>query len=115
MTKIRKRLLLCDEEGRAPFTTYGGDVLSYIGFLSLEDLVWSWSTREYVKTVSRYHEDCGFASPTKTWLVTSHFKDYENNVDRNYGVGNNRVELDAIVMRRVVELGMRTGKNHVLF
>lgn len=72
------------------------------------------SARQYITTVSRYHEDAGHVSPTKTRLVASLLKAYEKKVDRTAGVGETRTGLEASVMRRVIGLGLQTERLTVL-
>lgn len=81
MTQLRKWLLFCDGEGRSPLPASEGDVLAYIGYLSLDGRVGPRSAHQYVTTVSRCHEDAGYMPPTKIRLVSTLLSAYEKKVD----------------------------------
>lgn len=110
VSQLRKWLMFCEDEGRSALPASEGDVLAFIGYLSLEGRVGPRSARQYVTSVSRYHEDAGYMSPTKTRLVTALLKAYEKKVDNTAGVSNHRAGLEAGLLRRVVSLGFQTSK-----
>ena len=99
----------CDEEGREPLPASEGDVLAYVGYLSLEGRVGPSSARQYVSAVSRYHVDAGYNSPTHTGMVSRLLKAYENT--RNWASGSElcRIGICAADMQRVVALGLDTA------
>lgn len=74
VSQLRKWVTFCDDEGRQMLPASEGDVLSYIGWLSIEGRVGSASAPQYVSAVSRFHEDAGYPSPTRTRLVARMLK-----------------------------------------
>ena len=65
-SQVAKWMRFCDEDMRSALPAAEGDVLAYIGFLSLEGHVSSESLPQYVSAFSRYHELHHLPSPTKT-------------------------------------------------
>lgn len=61
--------MFCNEEGRSVLPAGEGDVLAFIGYLSLEGRVGPTLAGQYLSAISRYHENAGYESPTKTALV----------------------------------------------
>lgn len=57
LSQIRRWLAFCDEDERTARTE--GDILAYIGYLSLDGKGGPVSARQYFTAVSRYHEDGG--------------------------------------------------------
>lgn len=69
LSQVRRCLAFFDEDGRTERPASDGEVIAYIWYLYLELKVCLMSARHYVTAVSRYHEDGGFESPTKTRFV----------------------------------------------
>lgn len=72
------------------------------------------SSMQCITSVSRYHEDTGYKSITRTLLLTALLKAYEKKVDNTAGISEHRAELEAAVMRRVVFCGFQTSKQPTL-
>lgn len=70
-SQFARWLRFCDGDLRSPRPSDEGDVLSYIGFLSLEGRLCADSLPQYISAVSRYHELHGFPSPTHTNVDSS--------------------------------------------
>jgi hypothetical protein len=81
-------------------------VLAYIGFPKLEGSAFAASLPRYLSPVSRYHELARVASPTKTTLVRSVVRAYDRALDMNALARPTRVGLPALVLRRVLSLGL---------
>lgn len=108
-SQLRKWLAFCDEEGRQSLPAEEGDVVAYVGYLSLEGRVSSRSARQYITTISRYHEDAGFPSPTKSFLVSRLLSAFDRKTDREMELQSTRAGLPASAVRRVLELGLTTS------
>lgn len=107
LSQLRRWMVFCDEDGRCPRPATEGDVLAYIGYLSIEGKVGPRSVRQYVTSISRYHEDGGFESPTKTRLVRAVMDAYGKKADAEGEVGDVRAGCPAAIMREVVALGLQ--------
>ncbi|PXF43355.1 hypothetical protein BWQ96_06918 [Gracilariopsis chorda] len=114
VSQLHKWLFFFDEEGRPALPAGEGEFMAYVGYLSLEGRVWPTSARHYVTTVSRYHEDAGYDSPTKTRLVLRLLKAYEKMVDRFASEKLARAGLDAGVIRRIVALVLDSDDREVV-
>lgn len=114
LSQVRRWLAFCDEDDRTARPASEGDVLAYIGYLSLDGRVGPVSARHYVSAVSRYHEDGGFESPTKTRLVKAVLDAYAKKVDAEGEVRDTRVGCPAGVMRRIVEHGLSSTSTEVV-
>lgn len=62
LSKLRKWMKICEENGRSPMPATEGDFIAFIGYLSLNVKVGTVSARQYVTDILRYHEDGGFNS-----------------------------------------------------
>lgn len=106
--QLLKWLVFCDEEGRQSLPAEEGDLLAFIGYLSLEGRVGPQSARQYVTSVSRYHEDSDFQSPTNSRMVARLLTSYGAQEDRNASNKESRAGVDAGLARRVLRLGLDT-------
>lgn len=107
-SQIRKWLMFCDEEGRDSLPAGEGDVIAYVGYLSLEGRVSPASVPQYLSAVSRFHEDAGHDSPTKTRMISRLVKAYANRKDWGETTCDVRTGIGAPLVRRIVELGCVT-------
>lgn len=108
-SQVAKWLRFCDEDMRPSLPATEGDVLSYIGFLSIEGKVSPESLPQYLSAVSRYHELHHLPSPTKSPLVSALQKAYRRAFDDASPSSAIRVGCPASVMRRIVTLGFHTS------
>lgn len=106
---MAKWLRFCDEDMRTPLPAHEGDVLAYIGFLSLEGRISDDSLPQYISAVSRYHELHFLPSPTKTPMVRSLVKAYARRLDADSTPRATRIGCPASVMADIVAAGMATG------
>lgn len=67
--QLSKWLHFCDEDLRSALPASTGDVLAYVGYLSIEGRISPASLPQYISAISRYHELHHFPSPTKAPLV----------------------------------------------
>lgn len=104
-SQVAKWLRFCDEDMRPALPATEGDVLAYIGFLSLEGHVSAESLPQYLSAVSRYHELHHLPSPTRTPLVSALQKAYIRAHDERTNSSSVRVGCPASVMRRIVTAG----------
>ena len=108
-SQVAKWLRFCDEDMRCSWQAGEGDVLAYIGFLSIEGKVSPASLAQYLSAVSQYHELHHLPSPTKTSLVRALVRAYRHNADNTSDhVASVRIGCSASVMRQVVEFGIKT-------
>lgn len=105
-SQLRKWIAFCDDEGRKALPAEEGDVLAFIGYLSLEGRVGPASAPQYVSAVSRYHEDFGYPSPAKTRLVARTLRAYKALRDRTSEEKLARAGLAAPEMFKVVQAGI---------
>lgn len=101
LNQVRRWLVFCEEDGTTAIPATEGDVLAYIGHLSLEGKVGLVSARHYVTAVSKYHEDGGFKYPTETRLVKSVLDAYAKKVDARGEVDDTRIGCSAGLMRSI--------------
>lgn len=106
-SQLRRWLAFCDDDERVALPAEEGDVLAYIGFLSMEGRVAPRSARQYVSAVSQYHLDHGYASPTSTRTVARLLDAYANQAGRVAAGELTRTGCDAGVMRRVLRYGLQ--------
>ena len=105
-SQIRKWLTFCDEDDRCPLPAEEGDVLAYIGYLSLEGRLSSVSLPHSITAVSKYHELHHVRSPTKTPLVRTPMAAYSRRQDSNIRLVYIRVGYPARLLKHIVDLGM---------
>lgn len=105
-TQVARWLRFCDEDMRDALPAGEGDVLAYIGFLSLERRVSPASLPQYVSAVSRYHELHYLPSPTKTPLVRALVQAYRRDWEKTEATQDIRIGLSAAEARYIVEFGM---------
>lgn len=103
---MAKWLRFCDEDMRNPLPADEGDVLAYIGFLSIEGRVSEESLPQYLSAVSRYHELHFLPSPTKTPMVRSLVRAYARRLDTIGTIRDIRVGCPASLMARIVAAGL---------
>lgn len=106
VSQIKRWWAFCDEDGRVALPAEEGDVLAYIGFLTLEGKVASRSAKQYVSAVSQYHIDHGFPSPTLGPMVTALLDAYGKREDRVAAPERTRTGCDAALMRTVLAHGL---------
>lgn len=82
--------------------------IGYIGYLSLDGRVGPRSPRQYFTTVSRYHEDTCFQTPTNTALVSRLLKAYAAHENITRDSQTSIAGMYAGFVRRVVQLGLIT-------
>lgn len=110
VSQVRKWLTFCEEEGRNPLPADEGDVLAYIGYLSLEGRVSAQSAPQYVSAVSRYHINHHFASPTLTVAVRDLLKAFAQKADRAGPIGATRTGCGAVLMKKTLDFGLATRR-----
>ena len=103
---MRKWLRFCDEDDRCPLPAGEGDVLAYIGFLSLEGRLSSVSLPHYITAVSKYHELHHMPSPTRTPMVRTAMRAYSRRHDADSRIVDIRIGCPSALMRRIVDMGM---------
>lgn len=105
-SQVAKWLRFCDEDMRNPLPAEEGDVLAYIGFLSIEGRVSDDSLPQYISAVSRYHELHFLPSPTKTPMVRALMKAYGRRLESDGDVREIRVGCPASLIAKVVAAGL---------
>lgn len=80
LSQILKWLGFCNENDWAARLDSEGDVISYVGYFSIDGKLGPVSVRHDARKVSRYHKDCGFEPPTKAKLVKAVLDAYYRNV-----------------------------------
>lgn len=105
-SQVQKWLRFCDEDDRDPLPAEEGDVLAYIGFLSLEGRVGGTSLPQYVSAVSRYHVLHNLPSPTTTPLVRALMTAYARQDDATRKEKADRVGISAALARRILAFGL---------
>lgn len=105
-SQLSRWLAFCDEEDRCPLPATEGDVLAYIGYLSLEGRVGATSLPQYVTAISRYHAHHNLPSPTLTPLVKALMTAYARHDNEGVVEPATRVGLSATKMRDVVQFGL---------
>lgn len=96
---------VCDEDIRTPLPALEGDVLAYIGYLSIEGRISPESLPQYISAVSQYHERQLLPSPTKTPLVRAFVKAYRRHFNASADTVNIRVGCSAPVVRSILRVG----------
>lgn len=92
---------------RFPLPASVGDVVAYIGYLSLEGTLSPRSLPQYVSAVSIYHQLYGLDSPTNHVLIPSLIRAYTRRFDENATPVLIRFGCSA----ELVHLFLRTGLN----
>lgn len=105
-SQIKKWLIFCDEDDRCPLPATEGDVLAYIGFLSLEGRLASVSVPHYITAISRYHELHHLSTPTKTPMIRSALAAYARKHDATRSFAPIRIGCPASLVRRIVACGI---------
>ena len=105
-SQLRKWLRFCDEDDRCPLPATDGDVLAYIGFLSLEGRISSVSLPHYLTAVSKYHELHHLPTPTKTPMIRTAIAAYARRHNADRALADVRIGCPASLMRRVFTMGM---------
>lgn len=105
-SQIVKWLTFCDEDGRCPLPVDEGDVVAYIGYLSLENRISTSSLPQYISAVSRYHIHHHFPSPTLTPLVRALITAYTRQANLEAPPTTSRIGLSASAARRILNLGL---------
>lgn len=106
--------MFCDKEGGSSLPADKGNMLAFIGYLSLEGRVGPRSAPQYVSAIWRYHEDSEFKSPTKMRLVSRVLKAYANMADWEGEIIGVRTSLEALVMRQIMKSGLNSDNVHVI-
>ena len=104
-SQVAKWLHFCDEDMRCALPGTEGDVLAYIGFLSLEGRVSAESLPQYISAISRYHELHHLPSPTRSPLVHALQKAYRRAREDTTITTDIRVGCPATVMRHILRAG----------
>lgn len=104
-SQVSRWLRFCDEDMRCPLPASEGDVLAYIGYLSLEGRLSAESLPQYISAVSRYHELHSLPSPTKTSLVSSLMRAYTRRFDELATPVLHRVGCPASVVHQILQAG----------
>lgn len=105
-SQIARWMRFCDEDMRSPLPAEEGDILAYVGFLSLEGRIKPESLPQYLSAISQYHELHYLPSPTKTPLVRALVRAYTRSVDSSSTTSAIRVGLPASVVRTILHTGM---------
>lgn len=108
VSQLRRWLYFCEEEDRVALPADEGDVLAYVGFLSVTGTVGPTSARQYVSAVSMYHLHHNYQSPTLTPRVRSLLDAYVRRDGRQGAEQKIRTGCDAELMWRVMEFGLTT-------
>lgn len=108
-SQISKWLRFCDEDDRCPLPATEGDVLAYIGYLSLENRVGGTSLPQYISAVSRYHILHNLPSPTLTPLVRALVTAYARHDSEEATGHESRIGLSAPLAKMVLEYGLKTS------
>lgn len=99
---------------RCPLPDSEGDVLAYIGFLSLEGKLSSESLPQYISAVSRYHELHSLPSPTRTPLVNSLMRAYTRRFDQLAVPALQRIGCPAFVINQILQAGHSASDHYDL-
>lgn len=83
-----------------------GDLLAFIGYLSLEGRISDTSLPQYVSDVSRLHFLNGLPSPTTTPLIKSLMHAYSRKYQTHATARTLRTGCSATVMRRILDAGL---------
>ena len=105
-SQLAKWLRFCDEDDRTPLPASEGDILAYIGYLSLEGRIGATSAPQYISAISRYHELHHIASPTRTPLVKALLNAYAKKHDASEVEERSRIGCDASLMRQILQFGL---------
>lgn len=105
-SQLKRWLAFCDEDGRDPIPATEGDVMAYVGFLSLEGRIASVSLPHYLSAISRFHESQFLPSPTKTPMIRGLVAACARRHDSSRAVPLIRVGCGAGLVRQVVDRGM---------
>lgn len=108
-SQIATWMRFCDEDMRDALPATEGDVLAYIGFLSLKGTVSGDSLPQYVSAISRFHELHYLPSPTKTPLVRALVRGYKRHYDNTATIALIRIGCPAHEMRKVVVAGLASS------
>lgn len=101
-SQLVKLLRFCDEDDRCPLPANEGDVLAFVGYLSLKNLINGHSLPQYIG----YHVLHSLPSPTLTPLVralpTAYvYRDSESTAGRDHRIG-----MSAVIVKQVLEYGL---------
>lgn len=108
-SQVAKWMRFCDEDLRLRLPADEGDILAYVGYLSLERSISTASLPQYLSAVSRYHELHHLTSSTKTPLVRALTQAYSLQYDmRRSEPRPIRVGCPASLIRQVIDHGMTT-------
>lgn len=113
-SKVSKLLRFCDPYDRSEIPATEGDVLAYIGFISLAGR-FSWkSIPQYLSDFYRYHVLQHLTSPTKIQLVGELVKSYDRKDEAKKCGSQFSIGISASVAHRIVLLGL-TSNDHIDF
>lgn len=104
--QIIKCLTFCDEDGRCPLPEDEGDILAYIGYLSVENRIGASSLPQFISAVSRYHIHHHFPSPTLTPLVRALVTAYTLQANIDAPSTTSHIGLSVSAARCIVNLGL---------
>lgn len=108
-SQLPRWLRFCDEDIMNPLPATEGDVMAYIGYLSIDGSVSPESLPQYLSAVSRYQELHFLPSPIKSPMVKALVRAYKLQYDLNNTTPRSmRIGLPARVFRSVVDHGLQT-------
>ena len=105
-SQLKRWAQFCDEDMRPLLPATEGDILAFIGYLSLEGRISDTSLPQYISAVSRFHVLHGMPSPTSTPLIKSLMKPYARKYQAHAENKLQRIGCSAEVMRAILSAGM---------
>lgn len=108
-SQIRKWLTFCDEDNRSALPAAEGDVLAYIGFLTVDGRVSAASAPQYIAAVSTYHKDHRYPSPTRTRLVRELLQAFVRSADVRGPDVLMRTGCSAELVKAILHHGLRSS------
>lgn len=100
--QIARWLRFCEKDVRSSLPAEEGDVLAYIGYLSLNGRIAPESLPRYLSAISQYSEFYHLDFLGKTLLVRALVRPYRRKHEIPSRDGNVRIGLRALTMRRLV-------------
>ena len=84
-----------------------GDILAYIGYLSMEGRISDTSLPQYISAVRRFHILHGVPSPTNSPLVKYMMNAYARRYQAHAETRLQRIGFSATDMRSLLQFGMK--------
>ena len=114
-SQLKKWAQFCDEDMRSIIMATEGDILAYIGYLSMEGRISDTSLPQYISAVRRFHILHGVPSPTNSPLVKYMMTAYTRGYQAHVKTRLQRIGCSATDMRSVLQLGMKKDDSRDVF